>query len=49
MTFKCFSAQGLFSGLAFVQDLKLGHYMKIPPRSTWIGAFARFRLLSQVA
>jgi hypothetical protein len=38
MTFKCFSAQGLNSGLFFIQDLKLGHYMKIPPRATWMGA-----------
>ncbi|KAK4056147.1 hypothetical protein OIO90_002878 [Microbotryomycetes sp. JL221] len=27
------------SGLTFVQDLKLGHYMKIPPRSTFAVQF----------
>lgn len=28
--------QILIEGMAFVQDQKLGHYMKIPPRSTFI-------------
>lgn len=36
MIFKAFSLQGLFGGLAFTQDLKLGHYMKIPPRATFV-------------
>ena len=27
--------QSLSAGLAFTQDLKLGHYMKIPPRNTF--------------
>ncbi|TKY88219.1 hypothetical protein EX895_002929 [Sporisorium graminicola] len=36
MIFKAFALQGLFGGLQFVQDLKLGHYMKIPPRLTFI-------------
>jgi OPT family small oligopeptide transporter len=30
--FKVFALQTLQSGLNFVQDLKLGHYMKVPPR-----------------
>jgi OPT family oligopeptide transporter len=34
--FKSFGAQGLNAGLNFVQDLKLGHYMKIPPRATFM-------------
>lgn len=28
--------QILIEGMSFVQDQKLGHYMKIPPRSTFI-------------
>lgn len=28
--------QSLLSGLNFAQDLKLGHYMKIPPRTTFV-------------
>jgi OPT family oligopeptide transporter len=33
--FKAFSIQVLNSGLAFIQDLKLGHYMKVPPRASF--------------
>ncbi|KAJ3175310.1 hypothetical protein HK101_010692 [Irineochytrium annulatum] len=33
MTFKTFSYAGMFNGLGMVEDLKLGHYVKIPPRS----------------
>ncbi|PWN53995.1 putative oligopeptide transporter [Violaceomyces palustris] len=36
MMFKAFALQGLLSGLQFVQDLKLGHYMKIPPRAVFL-------------
>lgn len=36
MVFKVYALQGLISGLSFVQDLKLGHYMKIPPRATFM-------------
>ncbi|GAA5871140.1 hypothetical protein JCM3774_006803 [Rhodotorula dairenensis] len=32
--FKIYTANVLNVGLYFVQDLKLGHYMKIPPRDT---------------
>jgi hypothetical protein len=38
--FKTYDIQSLASGLTFVQDLKLGHYMKIPPRATFMGAFS---------
>ena len=34
--FKGFSVQVLASTLAFIQDLKLGHYMKIPPRASFM-------------
>lgn len=35
--FKVYAAQCIGTGLSFVQDLKLGHYMKIPPRTTFAG------------
>ncbi|ORY88573.1 OPT oligopeptide transporter [Leucosporidium creatinivorum] len=35
MLFKVYAAQSVGVGLSFVQDLKLGHYMKIPPRTTF--------------
>ncbi|GAA6042983.1 hypothetical protein JCM8097_003869 [Rhodosporidiobolus ruineniae] len=33
--FKIYTSQTLGVALSFVQDLKLGHYMKIPPRKTF--------------
>ncbi|KAI9733514.1 MAG: hypothetical protein M1818_007262 [Claussenomyces sp. TS43310] len=33
MMFKSYGYMTMFQGLAFVQDLKLGHYMKVPPRT----------------
>ncbi|KAJ3097388.1 hypothetical protein HDU97_004897 [Phlyctochytrium planicorne] len=33
MAFKTLSYMSMYQGLALVSDLKLGHYMKIPPRS----------------
>lgn len=35
MVFKTYSVQSLLSAFTFVQDLKLGHYMKVPPRITY--------------
>ncbi|GAA5863764.1 hypothetical protein JCM8547_006058 [Rhodosporidiobolus lusitaniae] len=35
MLFKTYGVQALTTGSTFVQDLKLGHYMKIPPRATF--------------
>ena len=37
MIFKAYSVQTLAVGTSFVQDLKLGHYVKVPPRSTFMG------------
>ena len=37
MVFKVYSVQTLTEATSFVQDLKLGHYMKVPPRATFIG------------
>lgn len=35
MIFKVYALQTLSNGLSFVQDLKLGHYMKVPPRQSF--------------
>lgn len=37
--FKSYSIQTHAEALGFTQDLKLGHYLKIPPRSTFAGMF----------
>lgn len=43
MVFKAYSVQTLQEASAFVQDLKLSHYVKVPPRATFVGAsFAPF-------
>ncbi|KAI8978283.1 OPT oligopeptide transporter [Trametes punicea] len=36
MIFKAYAVQTLAEGTAFVQDLKLGHYIKLPPRATFM-------------
>nr|ODN93225.1 OPT family small oligopeptide transporter [Cryptococcus depauperatus CBS 7841] len=36
MIFKVFSVQTIVEALSFIQDQKLGHYMKVPPRATFI-------------
>jgi hypothetical protein len=36
--FKAYSVQTLTEATSFVQDLKLGHYVKVPPRATFMGA-----------
>ncbi|KAK7052812.1 hypothetical protein VNI00_004131 [Paramarasmius palmivorus] len=36
MVFKSYSVQTLTEATSFVQDLKLGHYVKVPPRATFI-------------
>jgi hypothetical protein len=38
MIFKVYSVQTLGLSTSFVQDLKLGHYIKVPPRATFTGA-----------
>ncbi|KAI9339923.1 OPT oligopeptide transporter protein-domain-containing protein [Obelidium mucronatum] len=40
MTFKTFCFMAMSQGLSLVQDLKLGHYIKIPPRSMFISQLA---------
>ncbi|KAE8216747.1 hypothetical protein CF327_g119 [Tilletia walkeri] len=37
MMFKTFGYVAAAQGISFVSDLKLGHYMKIPPRTMFIG------------
>jgi len=41
MLFKAYSVQTLTESTSFVQDLKLGHYIKVPPRATFLGASPR--------
>ncbi|KAG2015329.1 peptide transporter MTD1 [Coprinopsis cinerea AmutBmut pab1-1] len=36
MVFKAYSVQTLSEATNFVQDLKLGHYVKVPPRATFL-------------
>lgn len=43
--FKSYSVQTLDEGISFTQDLKLGHYMKIPPRATFLGKAANLKPL----
>lgn len=38
LVFKAYSVQTLTEATSFVQDLKLGHYIKISPRATFKGA-----------
>ena len=42
MVFKAYSVQSLAAATSFVQDLKLGHYVKVPPRATFMGTFPSF-------
>ena len=39
MTFKCYGCMAMHQCLTLLSDLKLGHYMKIPPRSMFVGQF----------
>ncbi|KAF8943273.1 hypothetical protein BGZ47_005625 [Haplosporangium gracile] len=39
MTFKCYGYMSMYQCMNLLSDLKLGHYMKIPPRSMFIGQF----------
>lgn len=40
--FKAYVIQTLSECTSFVQDLKLGHYIKVPPRATFIGELLDF-------
>ena len=42
MVFKAYSVQTLTEAVSFIQDLKLGHYIKVPPRSTFLGTCPGF-------
>lgn len=37
--FKAYSVQTLAEATSFIQDLKLGHYIKVPPRATFLGMY----------
>lgn len=39
MIFKTFAVQTLTESMYFMRDMKLGHYMKIPPRAMFIAQF----------
>lgn len=39
MVFKAYSTQTMGVAINFLQDLKLGHYMKVPPRATFISTY----------
>ncbi|KAJ7159202.1 OPT oligopeptide transporter protein-domain-containing protein [Mycena crocata] len=36
MVFKAYSVQTLSEATSFIQDLKLGHYIKVPPRASFL-------------
>ena len=36
--FKTYSVQTLGQAMLFLENLKLGHYIKVPPRATFLGA-----------
>ncbi|KAJ4094301.1 hypothetical protein NW760_014694 [Fusarium oxysporum] len=43
MLFKSYGYIAMFQGLAFTQDLKVGHYMKVPPKALfWAQTVATF-------
>ncbi|KAJ8592476.1 OPT superfamily oligopeptide transporter [Rhizopogon salebrosus TDB-379] len=48
MIFKAYSVQTLSEATSFTQDLKLGHYIKVPPRATFIVQFVGTLLASFV-
>ncbi|KAG0708644.1 oligopeptide transporter [Suillus ampliporus] len=48
MIFKAYSVQTLSEATSFVQDLKLGHYIKVPPRATFLVQFVGTLLASFV-
>ncbi|KAG0361413.1 hypothetical protein BGZ54_009104 [Gamsiella multidivaricata] len=39
MTFKCYGYMAMYQCMTLLSDLKLGHYMKIPPRSMFVAQF----------
>jgi OPT family oligopeptide transporter len=48
MLFKTYSVQTLAEAEQFVQDLKLGHYIKVPPRATFIVQLAATTIAATV-
>lgn len=45
MCFKVYGYISMTQALTFLQDFKLGHYMKIPPRSMFMAQVGFFHLL----
>ena len=48
MVFKAYSVQTMSSSLSFIQDLKFGHYIKVPPRATFMAQLVATVLASFV-
>ncbi|KAJ1560022.1 hypothetical protein HK405_008508 [Cladochytrium tenue] len=48
MAFKTFSYMAMYQGLLLVSDLKLGHYLKIPPRAMFAAQLAATLLAAVV-
>ena len=46
MVSKAYSVQTLVKAMVFLQDLKLGHYIKVPPRATFLGVLCDFYIQS---
>ncbi|KAG9040490.1 hypothetical protein FS837_000558 [Tulasnella sp. UAMH 9824] len=38
MVFKTVAVQSILRGISFLENLKLGHYLKVPPRASFIGS-----------
>ena len=48
MVFKAYAVQTLAAATSFVQDLKLGHYIKVAPRATFLGTSFFFFLETRI-
>ena len=48
MCFKVYGYISMTQGLTFLADFKLGHYMKIPPRSMFMAQVSLVFLVSQI-
>lgn len=46
LLFKIYGRISTVHALAFLSDLKLGHYMKIPPRAMYAAQVSRLQLLT---
>ena len=49
MVFKAYSGQILEQVMQFLENLKFGHYIKVPPRATFLGGLLNFYLQNTAA